>query len=142
MFSYRSPFCHLGTHQSLHGNLPSRPTVVPKHTFEAIHDRGSGIIRVELMLQHPSHRGKHVAMSYSIQFLPLVKFTLNDSRDISQWLRRVRSREDIYVILHSQQDVKITFSFNIVVSSQFILSENGGKWAKCRHNVSEKSFKQ
>ena len=119
MFSYKSPFCHLGTHEFLHGNLPSKPAMVPKHTFEAIRDRRSGIIQLELVLQHPSYRGKHVATSHSIRFLPLVKLTLNGSRGISRWLRRAGSGEDIYVILRSQHNVKITFSFNIVVSSQF-----------------------
>ena len=52
------------------------------------------------------------------------------------------SGEDIYVILRSQHNVKVTFPFNIVISSQFVLSENGGKWAKCRHDVSETSFKE
>ena len=96
MFSYKSPFCHLGTHQSLLGNLLSRPTIVPKQTFEAISDRGSEIIRLKLMLQHSSHRGKHVAMSHSIQFLPLVKLALNGSRGISWWHGRARSGENIY----------------------------------------------
>ena len=109
MFSYKSLFYHFGTHESLHDNLPSRPTMVPKHTFEAIHDRSSGIIQLDLVLQHPSHRGNHVAMSHSILFLPLVKLARNGSRGISQWLQRAWSGEDIYVILHSQHNVKLTF---------------------------------
>ena len=114
--------------------------MIPKYTFKAIHDRGSGIIRLELMLQHLSHRGKHVATSHSIQFRPLVKLIPDDSHGISRWLWRAGSREDIYVILHSQYDVKIMFLFNKVVFSSFILSENSGKWAKCIHDVSKISF--
>ena len=116
--------------------------MVPKHTFEAIHDKSSGIIRLELMLQHSSHEGKYVATSHSIQFLLPVILALNGSRNISRWLQRTGSGENIYVILHSQHDVKITFSFNIVIFSQFILSKNGCKWAKCKHDVSETKSKE